>query len=150
MISMVRRLILLSLLLGNTAFSAPGHFTAVIGSALMCRDSVSAIYFNEYMQKFFGSPAFSGGGANWWKVNENLFNSSAEYVFVGVDLDFIGATFKSSPAELIANIREATGTEYKQTSTEKWVSSSYGVLIRYRDRNTPSKMYCVGSPHTPF
>lgn len=150
MISMMRNLILLSLLLGNTAFSAPGHFTAEIGSALMCRDSVSAIYFNEYMRKFFGSPAFNAGGANWWRVNESLFNSSAEYIFVGISQDFIGATFKNSPAELIVNIREATGIEFKQTGAEKWISSSYSVLIRYRDRNTPSKLFCVGSPHTPF
>lgn len=150
MILMVHRLLLLSLLLGNTAFSAPGHFTIVIGSALMCRDSVSAIYFNEYMQRFFGTPAFNAGGANWWRVNESLFNSSVEYVFVGASLDFIGATFKNSPAELIANIRAATGTEYQQTGAEKWINSSSSVLIRYHDRNTPSKMYCVGSPHTPF
>jgi hypothetical protein len=143
-------LIALALVLGSpTAVAAPNNFSVVIGSALVCRDQASSDYFNAYMQTHFGKPAFDAGGANWWKVTENLFGSSTEYVFVGRGLDFIGATFKETPDALIENVKGATGIEYKLASRERWVAPTSGVLIRYYDRNTPSKMYCVGYPHTP-
>lgn len=150
MTSLMIGLISLSLLLGSPAtVAAPNNFSVVIGSALVCQDQVSADYLNDYMQRHFGKPARDAGGANWWKVNESLFDSSAEYVFVGRGLDFIGTTFKETPAALIENVKGATGIEYKPLGREHWVSPTSGVLIRYYDRNTPSKMYCVGYPHTP-
>jgi len=150
MTSMKLGLITLALLLGSpAAVAAPNNFSVVIGSALVCQDQVSADYLNDYMQTHFGKPALNAGGANWWKVNESLFDSSAEYVFVGRGLDFIGATFKENPDALIENVKGATGIEYKPLGREHWVAATSGVLIRYYDRNTPSKMYCVGYPHTP-
>lgn len=146
MISAMSNLIWLSLLFSGLAFAAPSHFSTVIGSALVCNDQVNADYFNGYMKRFFGAPAFMAGGANWWKVNESLFNSSSEYVFVGVDQDFIGATFKDSPDKLITNVKGVTGIEYKQMGAERWVAPTYGVLIKYYDKKTPSKMFCIGSP----
>ncbi|OGS99537.1 MAG: hypothetical protein A3F73_03185 [Gallionellales bacterium RIFCSPLOWO2_12_FULL_59_22] len=152
MILMMGQLILisLSLLLSGLACAAPNHFSIVIGSALVCNDQVSADYFNGYMERFFGAPAFSAGGANWWKVNENIFNSSSDYVFVGVGRDFIGATFKDSPDKLIANVRSVMGIEYKQMGAERWRAPSSGVLIKYYDKKTPSKMYCIGSPSKAY
>ena len=148
MISMMRNLIGLSLLFSGLAFAAPNHFSIVIGSALVCNDRVSADYFNGYMQRFFGAPAFKAGGANWWKVDESIFNASSEYVFVGAGLDFIGATFRDSPDKLIANVRGAMGIEYKQMGAERWIAPTSGVLIKYYDKKTLSKMYCIGSPYT--
>lgn len=152
MVLKMRKLLwlLLSLLLSGTAAAAPSHFPIVVGSALVCRDQVSSDYFNDYMLTHFGAPAFSAGGANWWKVNESIFNTPVEYVFVGVGMDFIGATFKVSPATLIASVKNAMGIEYKQVSDEKWVATSYGVLITYHDKTTPSKMYCFGYPHSSY
>lgn len=89
-------------------------------------------------------------GANWWKVNDNIFNAAVEYVFVGVAHDFIDANFKSRPAELIVYVRDAMGIEYQQIKAEMWVSPASGALISYHDKNTPSKMYCIGSPHTAY
>jgi len=146
MIPVMSNLIWLSLLFGGLAFAAPNHFTIVIGSALVCNDRVSADYFNGYMKRFFGEPAFNTGGANWWKVNESLFNSSSEYVFVGVGHDFIGATFKDSPDKLIANVKGAMGVEYRRMGAESWVAPTSGVLIKYYDKKTPSKMFCISSP----
>lgn len=151
MIAILRNSCLLVLLLVcGSVLAAPSHFPTVIGSALVCRDQVSVDYFNDYMRTYFGEPAFNAGGANWWKVDANIFNSAVEYVIVGAGVDFIGATFKDAPDRLIANVRDAMGIEYKQTDTEKWIAPSYGVLIKYHDKNTPSKMYCFGSPHTPY
>lgn len=149
MISIASRSISLALLLSGPAAATPSNFSIVVGSALVCQDQVSADYLNDYMQTHFGAPAFQAGGANWWKVDENLFNSSAEYVLVGRGLDFIGATFKESPDALIENVKVAMGVEYRQVNAERWVAPTSGVLIRYYDPNTPSKMYCLGYPHTP-
>lgn len=149
MISLMGKSISLALLLGGPAIAAPNNFSIVIGSALVCRDQVSAGYLNDYMQTHFGAPAFQAGGANWWKVNDSLFQSSAEYVLVGRGLDFIGATFKEDPEKLIENVRTATGIEYRPMSRERWSTPTYSVLIRYYDKNTHSKMYCLGYPHTP-
>jgi hypothetical protein len=140
----------LPLLFCVPAVAAPNHFPSVIGSALVCRDQVSSDYFNDYMLTYFGAPAFSKGGANWWKVNENIFNTPVEYVFVGLGTDFIGATFKVSPAELISKVKDTMGIEYKPENGERWIATSYGVLITYHDKITPSKMYCFGYPHTPL
>jgi hypothetical protein len=150
MVSMMRKLLWLSLLFSGLAVAAPSHFSIAIGSALVCRDQVSSDYFNDYMLTYFGAPVFSAGGANWWKVNESIFNSPVEYVFVGVNTDFIGATFKDSPDKLIENVKNAMGIEYKPAGSERWVATTYGVLITYHDRTTPSKMYCFGYPHTPL
>ena len=150
MITILRSAIWLSMLVCSLATAAPTHFPIVIGSALVCRDQVSSDYFNDYMMTHFGAPAFSAGGANWWKVNESLFNSPVEYVFVGLGVDFIGATFKDSPEKLVEKVKAAMGVEYKPTGSERWVATSYGVLITYHDRTTPSKMYCFGYPHTPL
>jgi hypothetical protein len=150
MVSRMQKLMWLLLLVCGLAVAAPSHFPIVIGSALVCRDQVSSDYFNDYMQTHFGAPAFSAGGANWWKVNESIFNSPVEYVFVGVNTDFIGATFKDSPDKLIENVKNAMGIVYKPAGRERWVATSYGVLITYHDRTTPSKMYCFGYPHTPL
>ncbi len=141
--------ILLWLCIVGAATAAPSHFSIVIGSALVCRDQVSADYFNDYMNTYFGKPEFNAGGANWWKVNETIFNSPVEYIFVGFGRDFIGATFKDSPEKLIVNVRDSMGIDYKQVGMEKWVAPTAGVLIRYHDKNVSSKMYCFGSPQTP-
>ena len=150
MVSTIRKLLWLSLLSSGLAVAAPSHFPITIGSALVCRDQVSSDYFNDYMLVNFGAPAFSAGGANWWKVNESIFNTPVEYVFVGLGVDFIGATFKVSPAALITNVKDAMGIDYRQVDGETWVSTSYGVLLTYHDKITPSKMYCFGYPHTPY
>lgn len=151
MIAMLGRSFLLcALLVAGSALAAPSHFPTVIGAALVCRDQVSVDYFNEYMKTYFGEPAFNAGGANWWKVDTNIFNSAVEYVIVGAGTDFIAATFKDPPDRLIANVRDAMGIDYKQTDAETWVAPGFGVLIKYYDKNTPSKMYCIGSPHTPY
>jgi hypothetical protein len=139
----------LALLLCGPAIAAPNNFSIVIGSALVCLDQVSADYLNGYMRTHFGAPAFQAGGANWWRVNESLFNSSVEYVLVGRGLDFIGATFKEEPEELIENARNATGIEYRPLNRERWRTPTYSVLIRYYDQKTHSKMYCLGYPHAP-
>ena len=150
MVSMMRKLLWLSLLSSSLVVAAPSHFPIVIGSALVCRDQVSSDYFNNYMLTYFGAPAFSAGGANWWKVNETIFNTPVEYVFVGLGVDFVGATFKVSPDVLIASVKDAMGVEYKQVDSERWTSTSYGMLLTYHDKITPSKMYCFGYPHTPY
>lgn len=147
---LLSKLLLLSLLVSGLATAAPANFSIVIGSALVCHDQVSSAYFNDYMQKAFGAPAFAAGGANWWKVSDNLFNAAVEYVFVGREYDFIGATFKTSPTELIASVRNSTGIDYKQIRAEMWVAPTSGALIEYHDKNTSSKMYCIGSPHTAY
>jgi hypothetical protein len=147
MFSMMRNL--LWLLPSGMAVAAPSHFPIVICSALVCRDQVSSDYFNDYMLTCFGAPAFSAGGTNWWKVNESIFNTPVEYVLAGLGTDFIGATFKVSPVALIASVKNSMGVEYKQVNGETWVSTSYGGLLTYHDRTTPSKMYCFGCPHTP-
>lgn len=149
MISALIKSILLSLCIVGTAVAAPSSFSIVIGSALVCRDQVSSDYFNDYMSTYFGKPEFNAGGANWWKVNETIFNSPVEYIFVGFGQDFIGATFKDSPGKLIVNVRESMGIDYKQVDMEKWVAPTAGVLIKYHDKNASSKMYCFGSPQTP-
>lgn len=150
MISTLIKSILLSLFLSGLARAGPSHFPIVMGSALMCRDQISVDYFNDYMKTYFGEPAFTTGGANWWKVNESVFNSPVEYVIVGRGQDFIGATFKDNPDKLIANVRDSTGVEYIQVGVEKWIAPTAGVLIKYYDKNTSSKMYCFGWPHTPY
>ena len=150
MISFIRNAILTSLCVGNAALAAPSHFPVVIGSALVCRDQISVDNFNDYMKTYFGNPAFVAGGASWWKVSESIFNSPLEYVFVGYGQDFIGATFKDSPEKLLSNVRDSTGMEYRKTGTEKWEAPTSGVLIKYYDKNASSKMYCFGSPHTPY
>lgn len=150
MVAMMRKLLWFSLLFGGLAVAAPSHFPIVIGSALVCRDQVSSDYFNDYMLTYFGAPAFTAGGANWWKVNESIFNTPVDYVFVGLGTDFIGVTFKVSPDTLITRVKDAMGVEYTQAGSERWTSSSYGVLITYHDKTAPSKMYCFGFPHTPY
>lgn len=137
------------LIASEVAVASPSHFFIVVGSALVCRDQVSAEYFNDYMNTYFGKPAFNAGGANWWKVDEKLFNAEVQYVFVGADRDFIGATYKDEPVELISKVKGSMGIDYKQMGVEKWVASSDSVIIKYHDKSTPSKMYCIGSPHTP-
>lgn len=145
------KLTLLTLLCVNgMALAAPSHFPIVIGSALVCRDQINVDYFNDYMKTYFGKPAFVSGGATWWKVNDSIFNSPLEYVFVGYGQDFIGATFKDNPEKLLSNVRDSMGVEYRKTGAEKWEAPTSGVLIKYYDKNTSSKMYCFGSPHTPF
>lgn len=148
MVLKMKLLILLLLLISNPAFSKPSHFSSVIGSALQCSDQVSAIYFNDYMATYFGKPEFTSGGANWWKVSGRLFNSQLEYIFVGVNQDFIGATFTDTPDKLMANIKSSTGLDYKQAGAEKWVAPTYSVIIKYNDNTTPSKMFCIGSPYS--
>ncbi|VVC84263.1 hypothetical protein [Sideroxydans sp. CL21] len=150
MIYFLKITILSSLCLGSMALAAPSHFPIVIGSALICRDQISVDYFNDYMKTYFGNPAFIAGGASWWKVSESIFNSPLEYIFVGYGQDFIGATFKDTPEKLISNIRDSIGVDYKQTGNETWSGSTSGVLIKYYDKNASSKMYCIGSPHTPY
>lgn len=145
----MKKLILLLLLVSDIAFAVPSHFSIVIGSALVCTDQVTAEYFNDYMATYFGKPAFTEGGANWWKVDQKLLNADAQYIFVGESRDFIGATFKDDPEQLIIKVRGYTGMNYKPVGIEKWVTPSGGVLIRYYDKTTPSKMYCIGTPHTP-
>lgn len=110
---------------------------------------MNAEYFNEYMNTFFGKSAFAAGGANWWKVDEKLFDAEVQYIFVGASQDFIGATFKDDPDKLITKVREHMGVEYKQFNVEKWVSPYAGVIIKFHDETTPSKLYCIGAPHTP-
>lgn len=97
MLNQFKLSILLLLSVSGMAFAAPSHFSIVVGSALVCRDQVSADYFNEYMKSYFGNPAFAVGGANWWKVDEKSFNAEVQYIFVGANPDFIGATFKDNP-----------------------------------------------------
>ena len=142
-------LIALFMLVSNTALAVPSHFSIVVGSALVCRSQVSAEYFNDYMATYFGKPAFTSGGASWWKVSNTLFNSQLEYIFVGSNHDFIGATFKDNPDKLIANVKGSMGIDYRQKATEKWVAPTYGVIIKYNDKTTPSKMFCIGSPYSP-
>lgn len=145
----LKKYILLLLFFSDIALAAPSHFSIVIGSALVCLDQVSAGYFNDYMGTHFGKPAFTSGGANWWKVDEKLFNAEVQYIFVGAGQDFIGATLKDDPDKLIAKIRGSTGMDYKQMDVEKWITPTGGVIIKYHDQTTPSKMYCIGAPHTP-
>lgn len=142
-------LILLSAFISGIAVASPSNFSIEIGSALVCSNQVSSEYFNDYMQRFFGKPAFSAGGANWWKVNETLFDSNVQYIIVGLGQNFIGATFKDQPDKLIVKLRDNMGMNFKQTEIGMWVAPSAGVIIRYYDKNTPSKMYCMGSPRTP-
>ena len=111
MVILVKNFILLALLVGNVAFATPNHFSSVVGSALVCRDQISAEYFNGYMTTYFGKPAFTSGGANWWKVDDQLFNSEVEYIIVGAGQDFIGATFKDDPDKLMAKIRDYMGLD---------------------------------------
>jgi hypothetical protein len=147
--SLTASIVSLLILVSNTALAAPSHFSITVGSALLCRSQVSSAYFNDYMATFFGKPAFTSGGANWWKVSDTLFGSQLEYVFVGTDLDFIGATFKDTPDRLIANVKSSVGIDYQQKEAEKWVTPSYSALIKYNDNNTKSKMFCIGSPYSP-
>ena len=139
-------LILPFLYCSHPGFAEPSHFTDVIGSALLCKDQVNSAYFNDYMNNNFGKSEFTSGGANWWKMNGKLFNSKLEYIFVGVDYDFIGATFADAPDKLVAKIKSATGMDYQQEGAEKWVTPAYGVIIKYNDNVAPSKMFCIGSP----
>lgn len=145
----MKKILLLMLFASNMVFAAPSNFSGVIGSALLCRDQVSAEYFNDYMKIHFGKPAFTTGGANWWEVNEILFSAEVQYIFVGSNEDFIGATFKGNPEQLIAKIKSYIGIDYKQRNARKWVASTAGVIIKNNDRTTASKMYCIGAPHTP-
>jgi len=137
------------LLLSLSASAEPSHFTDVIGSALLCRDQISSVYFNDYMTNNFGKSEFSSGGASWWKINGKLFNSKLEYIFVGENDDFIGATFADAPDKLIAKIKGATGMSYRQDGADKWVTPTYGIIIKYNDNAAPSKMFCIGSPLIP-
>lgn len=140
--------ILAFMFVSHTALAVPSHFSTVVGSALLCRSQVSAEYFNDYMATYFGKPAFSYGGANWWKVSSTLFGSQLEYIFVGSNQSFIGATFKDDPDKLAANVKISMGIDYRQKATEKWVAPTYGVIIKYNDKTTPSKMFCIGSPYS--
>lgn len=128
------------------ASAEPSHFSDVIGSALLCRDQISSAYFSGYMTQFFGKSEFNSGGASWWKVNGKLFDSKLEYIFVGENKDFIGATFADAPDKLIEKIKSATGMSYQQDGVGKWVTPTYGVIIKYNDITAPSKMFCIGSP----
>ncbi|MFA6921692.1 MAG: hypothetical protein WC216_07585 [Gallionella sp.] len=148
MIHMIKRLILLSAFISGAAFTSPDNFSIVVGSALVCHDQVSSNYFDDYMRRFFGKPVFSSGGANWWKVNEKLFDANVQYIIVGLSQDFIGATFKEQPEKLIEKLRDNMGMNFTLTKDGMWVAPSAGVIIRYHDKNTPSKMYCMGSPHS--
>jgi len=147
--NLMKKFILLLLFFSNVAFAAPNHFSIAIGSALVCLDQVTAEHFNDYMKTNFGKPTFTAGEANWWKVDERLFNAEVQYVFVGVSQDFIGATLKDEPDKLIAKMRSYMGMDYKQMGAEKWITPTGGVIIKYYDKTTPSKMYCIGAPHTP-
>jgi hypothetical protein len=148
--SMKRLILILPLLFcSHSASAEPSHFPDVIGSALLCRDQVSSEYFNEYMTNNFGKSEYSYGGANWWKINGKLFNSKIEYIFVGENYNFIGATFADEPDKLMAKIKSAIGMNYKQAGAEKWVSPNFGVIIKYNDNAAQSKMFCVGSPSSP-
>lgn len=150
MLDSITKFILLLLFASDLALASPSHLSIVIGSALVCRDRVSAEYFNDYMRTYFGKPAFTAGEANWWKVDEKIFNAEVKYIFVGTDQDFIGATYKDDPDKLIAKVGIYTGIAYKLIETGKWVTPSNGVIIRYFDQSTPSKMYCIGAPHTAY
>lgn len=132
-----------------SASAEPSHFSDVIGSALLCRDQISSVYFSDYMTQFFGKSEFNSGGASWWKVNGKLFNSKLEYIFVGENNDFIGATFADAPDKLIEKIKSATGMSYQPDGADKWVTPTYGVIIKYNDITAPSKMFCNGSLTIP-
>lgn len=141
---------LCGLLCFNTVFSQtiPSNFEVKIGGAISCDDNVNADYLIEYMNKFFGSPEKTEGGAYWWRLNAQLFNTPILFVFIsqrGSGYDFIGATFKDAPEAVMARVTERLGPVFQPLGKGKWESSRNSVLLRYYDRITPSKMYCSGA-----
>lgn len=56
------KLFCLSLFISGQVAAAPGNFSSVIGSALVCNDQVNSAYFNGYMKRFFDAPAFTARG----------------------------------------------------------------------------------------
>lgn len=130
---------------GSLAAALPSHFGDTIGSALDCHNQVTAKFLNKYMKRFLGQPEFVDGGANWWRVDSTLYGASVKYVFVGVTQDFIGATFMDPPIDLIKKLEKLSGEKYTLKKADVWENGA-GRIIKYNDRSTPSKMFCLGAP----
>jgi hypothetical protein len=127
------------------AKTAPSDFSTVIGHALVCQDQVESGYMRQYMSKHFGKPEFVSGGASWWRVDNFLYGASVKYVFVGDGMNFLGATLMDPPESLIKKIAKETGIAYTPKGAGHWVGNG-GHLLKFNDRATPSKMYCLGWP----
>ena len=116
-------------------------------SALLCQDQIDSFYFKDYMNANFGPPSKVEGGAYWWSVPGTLFGAKLDSIFVSkedVSSVFVGAIFADDPDSLRQKILDSTGVTYKVTGNpEKWISPSFGVMLKYNVSNTPSKMYCL-------
>ena len=130
-----------------SAFAVPSHFSVTIGSALLCRDQIDAIFFKDYMVTYFGAPNKVEGGAYWWNVSATLFGAQLDSIFVSTeDLSstFIGAVFVDTPDVLRQKILNSTGVTHRiTTNPERWISPTLSIILKYYSSATPSKMYCL-------
>jgi hypothetical protein len=132
--------------LGVSAFELPTHFSNTIGSALLCQSQIDSYFFTDYMNTYFGKPTKTEGGAYWWPMKGTLYGTKLDSIFVSQESTtsvFIGAVFIDPPETLLQNILNSTGIIFKATQDpEKWSSSSFSVIVKYHQEQTPSKMYC--------
>ncbi|MEJ1958180.1 MAG: hypothetical protein WDM70_00900 [Nitrosomonadales bacterium] len=130
-----------------SAVAVPGHFSSTIAPALLCHNQIDSYFLTDYMITYFGKPSKIEGGAYWWKVTGTLFGAKLDSIFVNQENTasmFIGAVFSDPPDTLRQNITSATGVSFKETgNSERWISPSFSVLLKYNIPATPSKMYCL-------
>ncbi|MGH8855706.1 MAG: hypothetical protein ACREWI_15700 [Telluria sp.] len=128
------------------AQAMPSTFGPVIGNALLCRSHLENRYFHDYLSSAFGPAYKREGGAWWFKVEATLWGAEVKEVMVSddsSDLVFIGALTESTPEELEAAIRSATGAGFKVVDASPFPLrvSNPGSTIAYR--KDKSKIYCA-------
>lgn len=125
----------------------PSTFSAVIGSALLCRDQIDNAYFHAWLTRFFGPAYKHEGGAYWFRTNDaSLWGTPVSEVMVSDDtseLAFVAAVSEVPPDELEGAIRKAVGIRYLAADASPYPVrvSNPGSKIAYY--NTKSKIYCA-------
>lgn len=125
----------------------PSTFSAVIGSALLCRDQIDNAYFYSWLTRFFGPAYKHEGGAYWFRTDDaSLWGTPVSEVMVSDDtseLAFVAAVSEVPPDELEGAIRKAVGIRYLAVDASPYPVrvSNPGSKIAYY--NTKSKIYCA-------
>ncbi|SFD47728.1 hypothetical protein [Massilia yuzhufengensis] len=127
------------------ARAMPSTFGPVIGNALLCRSHLDNRYFHDYLTTNFAPAYKREGGAYWFKVDATLWGAEVKEVMVSDDSServFIGALTESTPEELEAAIRAASGGAFKVADASRFPLrvSNRGSTIAYM--NDKSKIYC--------
>jgi len=124
----------------------PSTFSQVVGNALLCRSHLDNRTFHDYLSTAFGPAYKHEGGAYWFKVDATLWGAELKEVMVSddtSDLVFIAALTDSTPQELEAAIRAASGDAFRAVDASPFPLrvSNPGSTIAYM--NDKSKIYCA-------